>query len=93
MTTCRSCFVDYKFGDGAGKWKEEQLARQGGVCGLCGAKESGGSGGWHLDHNHETGAWRMVLCHHCNIAEGQIANGWDVRAFVRAIEASKLYRF
>ena len=43
------------------------LARQGGVCAICGAKPSSCTHG-HLvvDHDHKTGAVRGLLCDHCN---------------------------
>tara|TARA_B110000285_G_scaffold166481_1_gene186005 strand:- start:167 stop:547 length:381 start_codon:yes stop_codon:yes gene_type:complete len=34
----------------------------------------------HLDHNHETGAFRAILCHKCNVNDSYIKypNGYDV---------------
>lgn len=47
------------------------LASQGSVCGICGQNWSGTTTkDWHVDHCHETGYVRGVLCHHCNIALG-----------------------
>lgn len=50
----------------------ELLDKQGGGCGICGSVESRWSTSpWlHVDHNHETGAVRGLLCHTCNIAVG-----------------------
>jgi len=45
------------------------LAAQGGVCAVCRTAELGKKGG-HGDHNHDTGRFRAVLCHSCNVAIG-----------------------
>lgn len=37
-----------------------------GVCECCGVDKPSGRGGWHLDHNHETGEFRGWLCSKCN---------------------------
>lgn len=47
------------------------LAEQGGVCALCGTDDPGRAGGsdcrtFAMDHCHTTGAFRALLCHHCN---------------------------
>ncbi len=45
--------------------------RQGGKCAICPATEPGGR--WNhfaVDHNHETGAVRELLCNNCNTALG-----------------------
>lgn len=42
------------------------LAHQGGCCGLCGTNEPRGKGSWHVDHCHESGRVRGLLCHTCN---------------------------
>lgn len=49
---------------------DELLDSQGGVC-ICGATRPGGQ--WqtfHVDHDHQTGAVRGLLCHGCNTALG-----------------------
>jgi hypothetical protein len=51
----------------------EWVVKQGGCCGICGKEPSGE---WHgdrmlnVDHNHETGAVRGLLCNQCNRALG-----------------------
>ena len=45
---------------------EAMFARQGGCCVICG--ESGHK--LVVDHNHETGKVRALLCHHCNTMIG-----------------------
>jgi hypothetical protein len=47
------------------------LDSQGGGCACCGTKIPGGKGAFHVDHNHETGQVRGLLCHRCNTAIGQ----------------------
>ena len=46
------------------------LARQGGGCGICGRKP--GKISLHVDHDHETGEIRGLLCVGCNNALGQL---------------------
>jgi hypothetical protein len=48
---------------------DELLARQGGGCGICGKKP--GKIALHVDHDHETGEIRGLLCVRCNNALGQ----------------------
>ncbi len=48
---------------------EALLARQGGGCGICGRKP--GKISLHVDHEHETGKIRGLLCVGCNNALGQ----------------------
>jgi hypothetical protein len=42
------------------------LEAQGGVCAICKAAPAA-----HVDHDHETGAVRALLCFHCNGGPGQ----------------------
>lgn len=53
---------------------DAMLAEQGGVCALCGkppAMNGGPSGNrLHVDHDHETGRVRALLCSTCNISLG-----------------------
>lgn len=55
---------------------EAMLARQGGVCAICGRPEMGrhGTGRKKLavDHDHRTGATRSLLCSRCNLALGML---------------------
>jgi hypothetical protein len=54
------------------------LQEQGGGCGICGGPPQGGRGGYHVDHNHETGVVRGILCGHCNLLLGHAKESLDV---------------
>lgn len=49
------------------------VERQGGGCAVCGALNLRNGRIWDLcvDHDHETGEVRGLLCHRCNTALGQ----------------------
>jgi hypothetical protein len=50
---------------------EQMKQAQNNKCGICPATEPGGRGNWHVDHNHETGAVRSLLCADCNTGLGK----------------------
>lgn len=65
--------------------KQNMLDAQGGVCGLCGIGRPGNDHtGWHVDHCHESGEVRSVLCHNCNCGLGHFKDDPDLLR--RAIE-------
>jgi len=45
------------------------LLRQEGLCASCGEKPDN-TRGFHIDHDHESGDVRSLLCHGCNVAFG-----------------------
>ena len=49
---------------------QEILSEQGDKCGLCGCASPGGKGNWHVDHCHDSGAIRGLLCNRCNLNLG-----------------------
>lgn len=58
------------------------LAAQGCVCAICGEPERQTHKGTlkelTVDHDHETGAVRGLLCHRCNSALGQVQDNTEV---------------
>ena len=55
------------------------IARQGGVCAICGRENPE-----HVDHDHVSGRIRGVLCFNCNGGLGQF--GDDIERLTQAIE-------
>lgn len=60
--------LKFKFGISREDY-ETRLAAQGGGCAICG-KPPPEKRRHHVDHDHETGAVRGVLCGHCNTGLG-----------------------
>lgn len=55
-------------------------AQQGGRCGCCGTTEPGGRDDnerFYVDHDHNTGAVRGLLCHKCNMGIGLLGDDVD----------------
>jgi hypothetical protein len=46
------------------------LDQQDGKCKICRSSEAGGKGRFHVDHDHQTGQFRALLCHKCNTGLG-----------------------
>ncbi len=61
---------------------DELLARQGGGCRICGKRP--GKISLHVDHDHETGEIRGLLCVGCNNALGQFHD--EPRLLLRAVD-------
>lgn len=51
---------------------------QGGKCAICRADKPSGRGEWHVDHDHETGKIRGLLCHRCNVGLGHFADNVQI---------------
>lgn len=49
---------------------QRMLAAQDGVCAICHGTSTGRWEHFHVDHDHDTGNVRGLLCHHCNTAIG-----------------------
>lgn len=77
---------------------EKILASQGGVCKVCHKLElrrhkDGGAVALHVDHDHETGAVRGLLCHKCNIGLGSFDDNPErLRAAADYIERHRARR-
>lgn len=46
------------------------LESQNNKCAICGTKDSGGKGCFHIDHSHNSGKIRGLLCYKCNTILG-----------------------
>lgn len=62
----------------------EMLAAQGGACAICKTGDPGSKGTFHVDHSHETGIVRGLLCSRCNLSLGLFKD--DPLLLSRAIE-------
>lgn len=49
---------------------DAMLKNQHGRCAICLTETPGGRGSWHIDHSHETGKVRGLLCSRCNTGLG-----------------------
>ena len=52
---------------------DDMLAGQGARCACCGAPKPGGKG-WQVDHCHDSGEIRGILCHGCNTGIGLLGD-------------------
>lgn len=50
---------------------QDMLAGQGGVCACCGGSDPGSVRGWVIDHCHQNGHVRGILCDPCNVGLGR----------------------
>jgi len=75
---CKRCISrrkrDVMYGKGAGNWFEEKVLSTNSTCELCEEKVSE----LVLDHDHETGRWRGVLCDPCNKFLGKLEKRLDI---------------
>ena len=70
----------------------EMIAAQENRCAVCGDEPAEGKA-LHIDHNHESGAVRGLLCGHCNRAIGLFRDDADVieqaAAYLRHFEVTE----
>lgn len=64
---------------------DRMLKAQGGKCAICSCELKGRN--CHVDHNHETGEVRGLLCHSCNVGLGMFRD--DRGRFLKASEYLK----
>lgn len=61
---------------------EEMLIDQEGVCAICGCEETNNTRGkinrLCIDHNHDSGEVRGLLCHKCNVGIGNLKEDIDI---------------
>jgi hypothetical protein len=67
----RRSSIKRKYGISLEEW-ERIFELQGRKCACCGSSEPRSEKGWHMDHNHETGNNRGILCHPCNVVLGLV---------------------
>lgn len=68
---------------------DELLTAQHGTCAACGQVPAN-QRGFHVDHDHETGAVRGLLCMGCNVALGHLGDSVDrILALLLYLESAK----
>jgi hypothetical protein len=63
---------------------DRMAAEQNGGCAICGTTEPGGRGVFHVDHCHDSGKVRGLLCTGCNTGLGQFKD--DPTRLLAAVE-------
>jgi AraC-like DNA-binding protein len=70
---------------------ERIFEQQGYCCGCCRSTDARSDQGWHVDHDHVTGAIRGVLCARCNTGIGMLGDRvGTVRSAIAYLEAHAL---
>jgi 7-keto-8-aminopelargonate synthetase-like enzyme len=73
--------LKFKYGITLQKYNE-MLREQGGKCAICGSPPTVFEGSTlrrlHVDHNHNTGQIRELLCHNCNQIIGKCGESIDI---------------
>ncbi len=63
---------------------DQMRAEQANVCAICQTHPTAKKGSFHVDHNHNTGKIRGLLCHNCNVGLGVFKD--DTALLTKAIE-------
>lgn len=70
---------------------DEMVDLQGGVCLICGRPPTTNGRRLAVDHDHDTGAIRGLLCTPCNSGIGQLGDSVDrLRSAIKYLEGSAL---
>ena len=72
-----------KYGIGLKEY-DELFITQEGCCAICGTHQTELSRALVVDHNHETGEIRGLLCHKCNLTLGYVND--NIRVLINAIK-------
>lgn len=70
---------------------QEMYARQNGKCAIC-ERPNGGQRGkyrFHVDHCHDSGTIRGLLCHNCNVGIGNLKH--SEKLMLKAVEYLRRY--
>jgi len=65
------------YGISISDWND-MFAAQNGCCAICGRHQSDFKNRFHVDHCHETGKIRGLLCSNCNTAIGKLGSDTDL---------------
>lgn len=57
---------------------DRMFAAQGGQCAICKTRSTGRHARFHVDHCHDTGKVRGLLCHGCNVSLGHFKHDVEV---------------
>lgn len=69
------------------------LKEQGGVCAICGGTNKNGHA-LSVDHDHETGKVRGLLCRNCNYALGYIGDSVETaKNIIQYLEFSRSHKY
>lgn len=74
--TKRNTHLKSKFGITIDQFNE-LLAKQNHCCAICMSPTPKGRGTFHVDHCHETGKIRGILCHDCNTGIGKLGDSLE----------------
>lgn len=70
------------------EWYNQKFFDQNGVCAICGEKQTVGDY-LYVDHSHESGEVRGLLCHRCNFGLGHFKDNQDI--LLKAVEYLNKY--
>lgn len=79
----RALHLSKAYGVTPEQW-DAMWSAQGECCAACGSDDPGSPKGWRVDHSHDTGEVRGILCHNCNVALGMVRDSVDrLEALIR----------